>query len=113
MAKAGSNMGSLNKKYKMTQEQAKAEAKAIVDEMRGCSILLMQNSKGSIINPFKSGYVANYYTDVVFVECALKKVQSNIDLLEFVMEKTLNQPEFFINMKLHNLKQVKQAIEKL
>jgi len=54
----------------------KAKAKEYVDKMRGCSIILMQNSNGSMVNPFKSGYIASYYTDVVFNETAIKMVEN-------------------------------------
>ena len=54
----------------------KTKAKEYVEKMRGCSIVLMQNSNGSMVNPFRSGYVASYYTDVVFNEAAIKMVET-------------------------------------
>jgi hypothetical protein len=94
------------------EEQIKQEAKKRVEQMRGCSIILMQNSKGSPTSPFKSGYVAGYYTDVVFKECALKGIQNEIDLLDSLQEYDYQLSEKIVGKTLH-LKQVKTEIESM
>ena len=94
----------------MSKEQIKKEAESLIEKYKGCSIILMQNSKGSVQYPFTSGYVGNYYTEIVFKECAIKEVQSKIDLLE----KIQNSVSFITwNKELNQQKEILKYLEEL